>query len=58
MPMAVACDMSLRCACTTADFLVRGLRAYSDFEYEFRMAIINRKLTGIGALQSHVCCLR
>ena len=28
-------------------FLVRGLRAYSDFEYEFRMALINRKLTGI-----------
>ncbi len=29
-----------------ADFLVRGLRAYSDFEYEFRMALVNRKLTG------------
>lgn len=29
------------------DFLVRGLRAFSDFEYEFRMALINRKLTGI-----------
>jgi pantetheine-phosphate adenylyltransferase len=28
-------------------FLVRGLRAYSDFEYEFRMALINRQLTGI-----------
>lgn len=24
--------------------LVRGLRAYSDFEYEFRMALTNRKL--------------
>ena len=24
--------------------LVRGLRAYSDFEYEFQMALINRKL--------------
>ena len=24
--------------------LVRGLRAYSDFEYEFRMALMNRKL--------------
>jgi hypothetical protein len=29
------------------DFLVRGLRAYSDFEYEFRMALVNRKLIGI-----------
>jgi len=28
-------------------FLVRGLRAYSDFEYEFRMALINRRLTGV-----------
>ncbi|RYE96044.1 MAG: hypothetical protein EOO41_05040, partial [Methanobacteriota archaeon] len=26
---------------------MRGLRAYSDFEYEFRMALINRKLSGI-----------
>jgi len=24
--------------------LIRGLRAYSDFEYEFRMALTNRKL--------------
>lgn len=29
------------------DFIVRGLRAFSDFEYEFRMALANRKLTGI-----------
>lgn len=29
------------------DFLIRGLRAYSDFEAEFRMALVNRKLTGI-----------
>jgi len=29
------------------DFLVRGLRAFSDFEYEFRMALTNRKMTGI-----------
>lgn len=28
-------------------FLVRGLRAFSDFEYEFRMALANRKLSGI-----------
>lgn len=25
--------------------LVRGLRAFADFEYEFQMALINRKLT-------------
>jgi len=29
------------------DFLVRGLRAFSDFEYEFRMALANRHLSGI-----------
>ena len=29
------------------DFLVRGLRAFSDFEYEFRMALTNRHLSGI-----------
>lgn len=27
-----------------AGFIVRGLRALSDFEYEFQMALINRKL--------------
>jgi pantetheine-phosphate adenylyltransferase len=27
--------------------LLRGLRAFSDFEYEFRMALANRKLSGI-----------
>jgi pantetheine-phosphate adenylyltransferase len=27
-----------------ARVLVRGIRAYSDFEYEFRMALTNRKL--------------
>jgi len=27
-----------------ARVLIRGLRAYSDFEYEFRMALTNRKL--------------
>jgi pantetheine-phosphate adenylyltransferase len=27
-----------------AQVLVRGLRAYSDFEYEFQMALTNRKL--------------
>ncbi len=26
--------------------LVRGIRAYSDFEYEFQMALMNRKLAG------------
>jgi pantetheine-phosphate adenylyltransferase len=29
------------------DFLIRGLRAFSDFEYEFRMALANRRLSGI-----------
>ena len=28
-------------------FLVRGLRAFSDVEHEFRMALANRRLTGI-----------
>lgn len=32
------------------NFLIRGLRAFSDFEYEFRMALANRKLTGIETL--------
>lgn len=27
-----------------ADAIVRGLRALSDFEYEFQMALMNRKL--------------
>jgi len=27
-----------------ASFLVRGVRAFSDFEYELQMALINRKL--------------
>lgn len=30
-----------------AAFLVRGLRAYSDWEYEFMMALANRKMGGI-----------
>ncbi len=29
------------------DFLIRGLRAFSDFEYEARMALANRKLSKI-----------
>lgn len=29
------------------NILVRGLRAFSDFEYEFRMALANRKMGGI-----------
>jgi pantetheine-phosphate adenylyltransferase len=29
------------------DFLIRGLRAFSDFEYEFRMALMNRAMSGI-----------
>lgn len=29
------------------DFLLRGLRAFSDFEYEFRMALTNRTISGI-----------
>jgi pantetheine-phosphate adenylyltransferase len=27
-----------------ASFIVRGVRAFSDFEYEFQMALMNRKL--------------
>jgi pantetheine-phosphate adenylyltransferase len=27
-----------------AGFIIRGIRAYSDFEHEFMMALINRKL--------------
>jgi pantetheine-phosphate adenylyltransferase len=30
--------------------LIRGMRAFSDFEYEFRMALANRKLSGIETL--------
>ena len=26
--------------------MIRGLRAVSDFEYEFQMALVNRKLDG------------
>lgn len=29
------------------DFLLRGLRAFSDFEYESSMALTNRKLSGL-----------
>ncbi len=29
------------------NYLIRGLRAFSDFEYEFRMALANRRLSGI-----------
>lgn len=29
------------------DFIIRGLRAFSDFEYEFRMALANRKMSGV-----------
>jgi pantetheine-phosphate adenylyltransferase len=29
------------------DFLIRGLRAFSDFEYEFRMALANRHIGSI-----------
>ena len=29
----------------TADCIVRGIRAVSDFEYEFQMALMNRKLS-------------
>jgi len=28
----------------SAQFIVRGVRAFSDFEYEFQMALMNRKL--------------
>ena len=29
-----------------ADVIVRGLRAVSDFEFEFQMALMNRRLNG------------
>lgn len=29
------------------NMLVRGLRAYSDFDYEMRMALVNRMMTGV-----------
>ncbi|HKY99809.1 MAG TPA: pantetheine-phosphate adenylyltransferase [Rhabdochlamydiaceae bacterium] len=32
------------------NFLIRGLRTYSDFEYEFKMALANRKVSGIETL--------
>lgn len=28
-----------------ASFIIRGVRAFSDFEYEFQMALMNRKLS-------------
>lgn len=33
-----------------ANFLIRGLRAFSDFEYELQMALANRCLSGIETL--------
>jgi pantetheine-phosphate adenylyltransferase len=33
-----------------ASFLIRGLRAFADFEYEFQMAQANRRLSGIETL--------
>ncbi|MDR3624211.1 MAG: pantetheine-phosphate adenylyltransferase [Chlamydiales bacterium] len=35
---------------TKIDFIIRGLRAFSDFEYEFRMALANRKIGEIETL--------
>ena len=32
------------CRQEKAPFIVRGLRAFSDFEYEFQMALTNKKL--------------
>lgn len=32
------------CRRNQANVVIRGLRAYSDFEYEFQMALINRRL--------------
>ena len=32
------------------DFLLRGLRAFSDLEHEFGMALANRKMSGIETL--------
>ena len=33
-----------------AAFLIRGLRSFSDFDYEFQMALANRKLGSIETL--------
>ncbi len=33
-----------------ANFLIRGLRAFSDFEYELRMAIANKKIASLETL--------
>lgn len=33
-----------------AAFLIRGLRAFSDFEHEFQMSLANRKLSSIETL--------
>ena len=30
--------------------MIRGLRAFSDVEYEFRMALANRRMSGIETL--------
>ena len=35
----------LRAAASTPSVIVRGLRAVSDFEYEFQMALMNRHLS-------------
>ena len=32
------------------NFLIRGIRAFSDFEYEFRMAIANKKMASLETL--------
>jgi pantetheine-phosphate adenylyltransferase len=33
-----------------ADVIVKGLRAMSDFEYEFQMSQMNRQLSGMATL--------
>jgi pantetheine-phosphate adenylyltransferase len=39
-------DLLVDCARRTgADVMIRGLRAVSDFEYEFQMALMNRRLS-------------
>ena len=40
----LAVDFVKKCQ---ANFLIRGLRAFSDFEYEFQMALANRKLGNV-----------
>lgn len=43
--LVVECAQELK-----VDYLIRGLRTFSDFEYECQMAFANNKMTGIETL--------